>query len=427
MKTLSSLLTISALIAPFAFASEGWETNMDAAKKKAAEENKGLLIEFTGSDWCGPCINMKKTVLVKDEFLNAAQKGFVLVELDFPSKPLSPEQTAHNKKYGSEYSISGYPTVIFTDAEGRPVHSFVGGRDMKTVLGEVETASKNKVAVADALTKLKDAKGDDRYKIIGSIFEMVPVDYMKQFYPELADELKNDTKDVSGTAGKLKQKEEEQAFQNFMRSIPRDIGRDPEKFVAYIDEQLGKNDMSPEIKQKIAGIQANVLQGSGKLEEAIAKLKQAVALAPDSEEASGLKERGDYLEKNIDTVRATMEQSKEFSEFTGNADQKLLAEPTKYVQALQDYMAGKDLTVQVRQSIMQEMAIALIADGKMDEALNKIQEAVDLDTKGESEMTEMMKGLKERIGEDKDEFEKYIKGYWKSRAAAKPIPATKIQ
>ena len=63
---------------------EGWLTNIDAAKKSASESKKDLLIDFTGSDWCGWCIKLNDEVFKHDAFKTGVKDSFVLVEIDFP-------------------------------------------------------------------------------------------------------------------------------------------------------------------------------------------------------------------------------------------------------------------------------------------------------------------------------------------------------
>lgn len=95
-------------------------TDFAAAKEKAAKENKALLVEFTGSDWCPPCISLNKEVFSKDEFLKAAQKDFVLVSLDFPKrKKLSPELVKQNETLAKKYGVQGFPTILFMNAKGK--------------------------------------------------------------------------------------------------------------------------------------------------------------------------------------------------------------------------------------------------------------------------------------------------------------------
>lgn len=101
---------------------EGWTSDMTAAKKQAEESKSDLLLEFTGSDWCGPCIRLNKEVFALESF-NAGVKGkFVCVELDFPNdkKNLTAETFKQNAELLKEYKIPGYPTVVLCDASGKP-------------------------------------------------------------------------------------------------------------------------------------------------------------------------------------------------------------------------------------------------------------------------------------------------------------------
>ena len=102
-------------------ASEGWTSDIEAAKSRAKAENKPMLLYFTGSDWCGWCIRMEKEILRKPEFLAYAKDHLVLVELDFPNKPenkkkQSAELKAQNKALDKQFKIEGYPTLFLTDA-----------------------------------------------------------------------------------------------------------------------------------------------------------------------------------------------------------------------------------------------------------------------------------------------------------------------
>ena len=65
---------------------ENWMTDFDAAVKKATAENKKLLVDFSGSDWCGWCIKLDEEVFSKQEFIDEASKQFIFVLLDFPRK-----------------------------------------------------------------------------------------------------------------------------------------------------------------------------------------------------------------------------------------------------------------------------------------------------------------------------------------------------
>jgi thioredoxin-related protein len=119
MKTKHTLAAFVALMiaALPALAGPKWYTDLDEAKAVAAKENKPLLVDFTGSDWCGYCIKLHAEVFDKPEFEEFA-KNYVLVELDFPSKKPQPaEEKAKNKATQAKFGVSGFPTVLLLDAK----------------------------------------------------------------------------------------------------------------------------------------------------------------------------------------------------------------------------------------------------------------------------------------------------------------------
>ena len=98
-----------------------WTQDFAAAKARAKAEHKDLLVDFTGSDWCGWCIRLEKEVFSHAEFQQEAPKHFVLVKLDYPRDKsiLTEEIVAQNEKLQTEYSIQGFPTILLMDHDGR--------------------------------------------------------------------------------------------------------------------------------------------------------------------------------------------------------------------------------------------------------------------------------------------------------------------
>lgn len=121
---LASLTVGVAALSTSAFANslEGWSTDLDKAFEKAKVENKSVLVEFTGSDWCPPCIAMRKNVFSKKEFVTSASKKFILVELDFPKG--DKELKKKNDPLAEKYKIEGFPTVILFTPEGKEFTRF---------------------------------------------------------------------------------------------------------------------------------------------------------------------------------------------------------------------------------------------------------------------------------------------------------------
>ena len=100
-------------------AAEGWLTDFEAAKKQAAEENLPILVDFSGSDWCGWCIKLDNEVFSQDEFKDYAEENLVLFLADFPrSKPQPEDIQKQNKALSQKYGVRGFPTVLLLNAGG---------------------------------------------------------------------------------------------------------------------------------------------------------------------------------------------------------------------------------------------------------------------------------------------------------------------
>lgn len=101
-------------------AAEIWLTDLPKAQAQAKAENKMLLVDFTGSDWCPPCIALKKSVFSSPEFAAFAKTNLVLVEVDFPKhKKLNPAQKKANEALSEKYTVEAFPTVIVFDSKGK--------------------------------------------------------------------------------------------------------------------------------------------------------------------------------------------------------------------------------------------------------------------------------------------------------------------
>ncbi len=96
-----------------------WHTNYVSAQAQASAERKPLLVNFSGSDWCGWCIKLQKEVFQKPEFIDYARTNLVLLTVDFPrSKPLAPAQVAANQALAAKYGVEGFPTLLLLDGQG---------------------------------------------------------------------------------------------------------------------------------------------------------------------------------------------------------------------------------------------------------------------------------------------------------------------
>src|SRR5258705_13545376 len=128
MKKIVLGLVVLGWIAFQVAAAEGeWMNDLAKAQEKARTENKLVLVDFTGSDWCPPCKALSKNVFSSPEFNEFAKKNLVLVEVDFPRKKEQTEQVKKtNRKLAKKHEIDGYPTVIIFDSNGKQLDKKVG-------------------------------------------------------------------------------------------------------------------------------------------------------------------------------------------------------------------------------------------------------------------------------------------------------------
>ena len=102
---------------------QDWQTDFEEAKKIATEQDKNIIIVFSGSDWCAPCIKLDKNIWQSEAFKKEAAEEWVLVKANFPRKKvneLSKEQTEHNRKLAEKYNIEGsFPLVVILDKNGK--------------------------------------------------------------------------------------------------------------------------------------------------------------------------------------------------------------------------------------------------------------------------------------------------------------------
>lgn len=123
MKLLISLLLLS-------LSTVQWEPNFENAKKTAKENHELILLNFSGSDWCGPCIVTRKEYFESEVFLKMASDKLVLVNADFPRKKKnkgSPEQVKRNEALAEIYNKQGvFPLTLLLNADGRVLKTWSG-------------------------------------------------------------------------------------------------------------------------------------------------------------------------------------------------------------------------------------------------------------------------------------------------------------
>ncbi len=117
-----SVLTIMVMLCCSKSEATNWETDFEKASATAKTSGKYMLLDFSGSDWCGWCIRLEKEVFSQDAFKDFAEENLVCVLVDFPrAKEQAEELKQQNLDLARKYGIKGYPTIIILSPDGKPV------------------------------------------------------------------------------------------------------------------------------------------------------------------------------------------------------------------------------------------------------------------------------------------------------------------
>jgi protein disulfide-isomerase len=127
MKKLLVAIAIGCVWLQMQAADLNWSTDLSKAQATAKAEHKMVLLDFTGSDWCGWCMKFDKEALSTDKFADYAKAHLELVVVDFPNKkPQSDELKAANKALAEKYGVDGYPTFVLLNSDGKEIGRQVG-------------------------------------------------------------------------------------------------------------------------------------------------------------------------------------------------------------------------------------------------------------------------------------------------------------
>jgi thioredoxin-related protein len=102
-----------------------WQADFPSAQALAQETGKSILLVFSGSDWCRPCMQLEQEVLQSESFATFAGQHLILLRADFPrarKRQLPPRQQAHNAELAERYNPKGaFPLIVLLDPMGRPL------------------------------------------------------------------------------------------------------------------------------------------------------------------------------------------------------------------------------------------------------------------------------------------------------------------
>ena len=106
------------------------QPSFEKAQQIAKEKHQLILLNFSGSDWCGPCIRMKKEIFENEAFSTMADASLVMVNADFPRRKknqLDKIVQKQNESLADKYNPDGkFPFTLLLNADGKVIRSWDG-------------------------------------------------------------------------------------------------------------------------------------------------------------------------------------------------------------------------------------------------------------------------------------------------------------
>lgn len=302
--------TCAAMISPVFAGGEGWTSDFAAAKKQAADEKKSLLVDFTGSDWCGWCIKLNEEVFQHDPFKEGVKDKFVLVELDYPrdKSKLSEETQKQNEELRGAYAVQGYPTILLMDELGRPFartgYQAGGPENYVKHLDELlEARTKRDAAFATA----EKAEGAEKAKALVAALDAMGLEdaVISAQYGDVVEAIKTaDPEDESGFVKKIETNKKFADFESSLNALARE-GKH-EDALKLTTETIESGDFEGAHLQQATMIKGMICAQMEDFDAAIAALDAAKAVDPESDLGS----RVDSFKERINQMKAAQEAEK---------------------------------------------------------------------------------------------------------------------
>ena len=273
-----TVVGLAALVAP-AFCAE-WMTDFEAAKTKAAAENKAVLVDFTGSDWCGYCVKLRQNVFDKPEFEAYAKDKFVLMEVDVPrTKQLPEELMKQNRALVEQYRVNGFPSVFVMTPKGEVVGGFVGGA---RALADIQEPLDSGLANIKALEEARKLAGEEKLAAYGNIYKGLK-DGVKPSATHLVDEIiQNDPEDKFGLRHTRDVENQAMELEQKLQNNGTPLG--PDAILALVQEYEGK--AFPENRFGLIVIKLNALVMTAETAEDLQKAKDTIMADLDKVESN---------------------------------------------------------------------------------------------------------------------------------------------
>ena len=267
-------------------APDGWSDDFAAAQALAADTGRDLLLDFTGSDWCPPCIALSQEVFDTPVFREKAPQHFVLVKVDFPKQTSQSERVKiQNDQLSRRYFVKSFPTVVLADAQGRPyattTYRWGGPEVYLTHLKDLRAVRETRDR---AFARARAAEGREKAKALDEALDAVGLTTAARHHlPEMQAIVELDADNAAGLRGKYHTALVAALMQADLEEATALIGSGRlQEGLARIDQVIAEHRPEGELLQMLTTIKAQVHLQRKDSVKARELLNEAAAIAPDS-------------------------------------------------------------------------------------------------------------------------------------------------
>ncbi|MAS94303.1 MAG: hypothetical protein CMO55_13985 [Verrucomicrobiales bacterium] len=265
IKSLYSLVVIALLCAVSTSQSQDeslpeWHDDYQSGVEQARKEGKDLLLVFTATSWIEICEEFYKEILRQPDFMQPVSEKFVLIKLEYPKDgKLQKEEAFQKSLLRDAYRVNGFPTVVFTDAEGRPFG--MNGYMPVTPAEYAEVA----LAIKDSHKKTLESReaagnlsGIERAKKLIESVPHLPGNFAARYYKEILEEVVElDPENTLGHTEKFRKLLADAEYATKMQVLAKDVQW--QKMIDLSDQYIEDFGLEGTEKQKVlmnkAGVQ----------------------------------------------------------------------------------------------------------------------------------------------------------------------------
>lgn len=284
-------MTVSAATAS---AVPGWMTDMSVALQRAQTQDKDLVLNFMGSDWCQPCIVLQQQVFGREAFVEQVSDDFVLVTLDFPRHtPQKRMLIAQNAHWKDRLGVIGFPTVILADATGTPYAKtgyIPGGVDVYAE--HLDELRQRRVDRDEMLQLARTSTGVERAKYLDAAMESVGLDMAAMYYTNTIKQIAElDAENQAGLRAKYAPIVSMFQIDTEMEAVIGLLQQNrADEAVARVDQIINEYQPQGMTVVQMRMMQAKVRMAQRQAGEATRFIDLAIAAAPDPQVAMQLEQ-----------------------------------------------------------------------------------------------------------------------------------------